>query len=204
MKRTGSIAVLATTLMLGVVPITHAEARPIECLEGNRETSIGSASAPVKWTHQLEVHSVIAGEIWTRNVDLTFQNRFGAGIDGDWSTSGNANIIIAKGETKLGISLHASGEWTWSSTVTVSDDWKNTTGSPQRLVWYAGTRRATGTYSQRMCKLDGTWGAWTYGTWGSWNSNWSGLAQCSKKAWYKNNYGVNSPEYQAILQTSCG
>lgn len=109
---------------------------------------------------------------------MTYAYKLTAGIDATVTESVKANLIIAKADLGVSISLRESGEQTVSTTNSVQWTSGPAVSYARRYAVFAGGTRVTGTYTYQTCGRTFKWGPISYGTFGSWGADSEGSALC--------------------------
>jgi hypothetical protein len=187
------IALAAAGMLIPIGAGTVA-AIPLICEHGDVTYSITSWSKDVAKTHDYVWTTLAPGGHATRTVHSSFS--FMASITVSGSTTGNANIIFAKAEVKVGFELQASGTWTNSEDFTTGIT--NSTSTTHRYVFFQGTRRGQGTWSSKRCSSN-TWQNYGSGTWLSFEGTANGVIRCDQDSLMADKYGTDSMEFKAAL-----
>ncbi len=165
-------------------------------VDGQVIYTIGSHVSSATITHIKSV-PVAPYSTFSSTTSTTWTATLRAGIDGNFSSSAEANIVIGKADAGVSISLHLSGEATLTGTDSVT--W---TSGPARsfartYAVFSGGIKVSGTWTKQTCGRTFRWGPIESHTYASWGADTEGSALCGTS------YAAGSIQKLALTRIGC-
>ena len=127
-------------------------------VDGQVIYTIGSHVSSATVTHIKSV-SVAPYSTFSSTTMTAWSATLRAGIDGNFSASAEANIVIGKADAGVSISLHLSGEATLSGSDSVTWTSGPAKSFPRTYAVFSGGIKVTGTWTKQTCGRTFHWGS---------------------------------------------
>lgn len=165
-------------------------------VDGQVIYTIGSHVSSATITHIKSV-SVAPFSTFSSTTMTAWSATLRAGIDGNFSASAEANIVIGKADAGVSISLHLSGEATLSGSDSVTWTSGPAKSFPRTYAVFSGGIKVTGTWTKQTCGRTFHWGSIESHTYASWGADAEGSALCGTS------YPSGSIQKLALTRIGC-
>ena len=194
------VAITAATALVPTVAIgigATAVFASVDCAINDPPWYVVNVSSKTTIFTHMPRYTTLAPDAWATRT-LTSTTTVSAGIEFTLGSEAEAGVIIASASVKVGVTL--KGEYSETSTTSVTLGVTNNTSNYHDYVFFDGTRKATGTWTKYYCSA-GVVKTKSAGTWYSWDAQYDAVLRCDQDAKILSTYGQWSVQYKAA--TSC-